>query len=144
MSSSPEPAETVVAAGHVPMAWRRKHVLSPARMQVLRGSLVNLDSVPAREQIARRHPHFLMDHEEPHLDGNVIQSRSRELTQVFARLLYQEGAAGLLYRSKLSGICAALFERRARLVAAGRRQRLSDPIPELWQACRHLQLTCEP
>jgi hypothetical protein len=136
-SSVPEGRATV----HVPMAWRRKHVLSQARMQVLRGSLVDLDSVPVRERIVRRYPKFFADREVEHFDGNVVQSSERELTQALGRLLYEDGAAGLLYGSKLKGLCAALFERRARLVAVGRHQRLSEPIPEFQQACQHLQLT---
>ena len=140
MSPSLDSSEEA-AAGHVPMAWRRRHVLCPARMQVLRGALLDLDSVPVREEIARRHPWFLEGHDEPYLDGYIIQGRNRDLTQALGRLLYREGAAGLLYRSKLKGICAALFERRARLVEAGRSQRLSEPIPEFRQACHHLRLT---
>jgi hypothetical protein len=119
-------------------------VLSPARVQLFRGSLINLDSVPVREQIARRYPWLLQEHGAEHLDRDVIQGPNRELTQVLGKLLYGEGAAGVLYPSKLDGICAALFERRARLIHAGRREVLTDPIPEFQQACDHLHLAFDP
>jgi hypothetical protein len=105
---------------------------------------MDLSSVRARERIAHRYPWLLEGYGEPFLDGHIIQGRNRDLTQALGRLLYQEGAAGLLYPSKLKGACAALFERRARLVAAGRSQRLSEAIPEFRQACQHLHLTYDP
>lgn len=124
--------------------WRQRKVLAPARVQLLRGSLINLDSVPVREQIARRYPWLLREHGIDHLDRDVIQGRSKELSRALGRLLYDEGAAGVLYSSKLNGICAALFERRARLMPAGRPTRLTKPIPELQQACHDLGLSLDP
>jgi hypothetical protein len=130
--------------GCISMAWRRKHALSPARIQLFRGSLINLDSVPVREQIARRYPWLLQEHGVDHLDRDAIQGPHRELTQALGKLLYREGAAGVLYPSKLDGICAALFERRARLIPAGRRELLTESIAEFQQACDHLHLTFDP
>lgn len=119
-------------------------MLAPARLQLLQGTLVNLGSVPVREEIARRHPWLLSVHGIDHLDRDAVLGPDRGLTQALGRLLYDEGAAGVLYESKLDGLCAALFERRARLVAAGRGQRLTKPVPELLQACRDLFLSLEP
>ena len=62
MAATETPPEGAGDIGHVPTAWRRKHVLSPARIQLFRGSLINLDSVPVREQIARRYPWLLQEH----------------------------------------------------------------------------------
>lgn len=138
-----EEGETPPFTG-VTQAWRKKHVLSPARIQVFRGDLVDLDSVMVREQIAHRHPGFLRDHGVGFLDRGVIQSPDRSFTQRLSRRLYEEGAAGLLFPSKLAGTCAVLFERRARLVPAGRTESLLGPIPELEQACSDLQLSVEP
>jgi hypothetical protein len=132
-------AET--GAGRVPLAWREKHVLCPARIQLFRGSLVDLDDVAVREEIARRHPEVLRKHKVQFLDRNVILGTNRKLTQALGKLLYEEGAAGLLYPSKLKGRCAVLFERRARLVQAGRGEPLASDIPELRKACEDLRLT---
>jgi hypothetical protein len=131
-------------AGRVPLSWRQRKVLAPATIQLLRGSLINLDSVPVREQIVRRYPWLLREHAVDYLDRDVIQGRSKELTRALGRLLYEEGAAGVLYPSKLDGICVALFERRARLVPAGRPERLEGPNSDLEQACRHLGLSLDP
>ena len=131
-------------AGLVSQAWRKKHVLVPAQVRLLRGTLVDLGSVAVREQIARRYSSLLSDHGIDHLDRDAVLGPDRALTQSLGRLLYEEGAAGVLYESKLDGICAALFERRARLVATGPGQRLTKPLPELFQACRDLFLSLEP
>jgi hypothetical protein len=131
-------------AGVVTRSWRENHVLSSARIQLLRGSLVDLDSVAVREEIAHRHSQFLLEYKVPFLDRDVIQGRNRELTQALGKLLYREGAAGLLYSSKLKGLCAVLFERRARLVPAGHREPLTGHIPEFLQACHDLHLSCDP
>jgi hypothetical protein len=131
-------------AGRVPLSWRQRKVLAPARIQLLRGSLINLDSVPVREQIARRHPWLLSKHAVDYLDRDVIQGKSKELTRALGRLLYEEGAAGVLYPSKLNGVCAALFERRARLTPAGRPERLTKVSLELQQACHDLGLSLDP
>lgn len=131
-------------AGRVPLSWRQRKVLAPARIQLLRGSLINLDSVPVREQIARRYPWLFREHAVDYLDRDVIEGKSKELTRAIGRLLYEEGAAGVLYPSKLNGVCAALFERRARLMPAGRPERLTKPIPEFQQACHDLGLSFDP
>jgi len=130
-------------AGRVPLAWRQRKVIAPARIQLLRGSLINLDSVPVREQIVRRHPWLLHGHGVEHLDRDIVEGKNKELTRALGRLLYEEGAAGVIYPSKLHGVCAALFERRARLVPAGRSERLTNPIPELLQACREIGLSLD-
>lgn len=96
-----------------------------------------------REQLARRYDRLLKSHGYEHLDRDAVLSPDRALTQALGRALYQEGAAGVLYGSKLDGICAALFERRARLAAMGRGRRLAEPIPELLQACDDLGLALE-
>jgi hypothetical protein len=136
-------AEKERAGGVVSMGWRRKHVLVSARIHTFRGELVDLRSVPVRERIAHDHPDFLERHGIRRLDLDVIQAGRRELTQPLGRYLYDQGAAGILYPSKLDGLCAALFERRAKLVAAGKPERLANPIPELEQACRDLVLLLE-
>ncbi len=97
-----------------------------------------------REQVAHRHARFLSDHKVDFLDLGLIQSTDRSFTQSLSRRLYEEGAAGLLFPSKLAGTCAVLFERRARLVPAGRPEPLLGSIPELEQACSHLKLSLRP
>ncbi len=130
-------------AGRVPLSWQQRKVLAPARIQLLRGYLINLDSVPIREQIVRKYPWLFREHAVDYLDRDVIQGKSKELTRALG-LLYEEGAAGVCYPSKLNGVCAALFERRARLIPSGRLERLTKPIPEFQQACHDLGLSFGP
>jgi hypothetical protein len=131
------------AGGVVTMGWRRKHVLVPARIHIFRGELVDLRRVPVRERIAHKYPDFLEMHGIHRLDLDIIQAGRRELTQPLGRFLYEQGAAGILYPSKLEGLCVALFERRARLKAMGKPERLDNPVPELEQACRDFNLVLE-
>ncbi len=112
----------------------------PSTLQILGGrSLVDLESVPVRTEIQFRHSRHLPRRR--HLDRDAILNPSRRFTQKLGRLLYQDGFAGILYGSKLRGLCLAIFERRARLLPAGSPEPLTDSIPDLEQVCRDLGLT---
>jgi hypothetical protein len=65
----------------------------------------------------------------------------RIITQKISRLLFDEGAAGIVYRSNLDdGRCVALFETRAHLEAVGTAKPLVHAIPELLQVCDEFNL----
>ncbi len=76
-----------------------------------------------------------------HLDISEVRSRTRPLTQAISRALYEEGAAGIGFRSNLDDRpCTVLFEGRARLAPAGAAIRLTQDVPELLQVCAEYSL----
>src|SRR2546427_8415790 len=73
----------------------------------------------------------------PHLDISQVRSRDRVVTQTISRALFEEGAAGIRFRSNLDdGPCAALFEGRARLEPRGEPVSLTEDVEELLQVAR--------
>src|SRR5438309_2318830 len=63
-------------------------------------------------------------------------SRDRVVTQTSSRALFEEGVAGIRFRSNLDdGPCAALFEGRARLDPRGEPASLTEDVEELLQVC---------
>ena len=58
------------------------------------------------------------------------------VTQTISRALFEEGAAGVRFRSNLDDQpCAALFEGRARLEPRGKAVPLRADVEELLQVC---------
>ena len=65
----------------------------------------------------------------------------RPVTQAISRSLYDEGAAGVRFRSNLDDQpCTALFEGRGRLEPAGAPIPLTRDVPELLQVCAEYSL----
>ena len=123
-----------IPAGVVSTEWRRAHVLAPATMTLLAGELVDLDDLAVRRRLERRHAALLAAHAMPHLDISQVRSRDRVVTQTISRALFEEGAAGIRFRSNLDdGPCAALFEGRARLDPRGAPTLLTENVEELLQ-----------
>jgi hypothetical protein len=66
-----------------------------------------------------------------HLDLHEITARRRSVTQSIAADLFDRGAAGVRFPSRLDGLpAAALFEGRAELEQIGEPIDLIDPAPE--------------
>jgi hypothetical protein len=130
----------VLPAGVVSWAWRETNVLAPGRITA-HGSLVDLDDVAIRQQLERKHAALLADHGMEHLDISDVRSTHRPVTQHIGRWLYEEGAAGVLYKSNRDDLlCVALFEGAAQLEADGPVELLVHPIPELLQVCDEYNL----
>lgn len=118
-------------AGVVSRSWLKERAIARGRLE-LTGELVNLDSMTVRRDFERRYARVLREHGVKYLDISELRSRFRPLTQLLARDLYEQGAAGLLYQSNLDNqTCVALFEGRALLKSTGRAIRLSEPAAEL-------------
>ncbi|MCI0549173.1 MAG: RES domain-containing protein [Candidatus Rokubacteria bacterium] len=133
---------SLIPAGEISRAWRRQHALAPASIALVGGALVDLDDVPSRERLARRHARLLARHGMRHLDISEVRSRQRPVTQAISRTLYDEGAAGVRFRSNLDDRpCTALFEGRGRLEPAGTPIPLTRDLPELLQVCAEYSLT---
>src|SRR2546425_84216 len=96
-----------IPAGVVSTEWRRAHALAPATITLLDGDLVDLDDLAVRRRLERRHAALLAAHAMPHLDISQVRSRDRVVTQTISRALFEEGAAGIRFRSNLDdGPCA--------------------------------------
>jgi RES domain len=125
----------------VPLEWREKRALAPASVEVLSGKIVSLEDVGFRTKLERRLAPFLVEHGIEHLDLGVLQGANRLVTQTIARALFESGAAGVVYPSKLdNNACAALFEGRARLLASGEALPLTDPLLAFKKACKKFGL----
>jgi hypothetical protein len=76
-----------------------------------------------------------------HLDIGDVRSTVRRVTQAVAGSLFDDGAAGLFFRSRLDDqLCIALFEGRADLAPAGVPLPLTEPLPALLQVCSEFNL----
>ncbi|MFV8169711.1 RES family NAD+ phosphorylase [Mycobacterium sp. DBP42] len=124
----PEAADDIPAQP-VTATWRRQNVLAPATLQ-LDGDLVDLFDPGVRQGLEKRHQQLLIAHDMDHLDLHQITAKRRIVTQTIAGDLFERGAAGIRFPSRLDGrVCIALFEHRGAPVAAGAIVALTDPAP---------------
>ncbi len=136
--------ETRGLVGRVTTEWRRELVLAPARIEILAGELVDIDDVALRRRLEWEHASLLEMHDMKNLDISQVRSKTRVVTQTITGSLYDQGTAGILFRSNLDDRpCLALFEGRARLVPDGEAVPLIPPPRGLVRVCREFQLTLE-
>ncbi len=115
--------------------------MASGHVRILSGSLVDLDEVAIRRDLAIELVDLLEGLGFEHLDMGEIQGSERRLTQAVAGVLYRWGAAGVVYRSKLDNkVCAALFEGRAELLPTGEIRKLTNPLSDLKKVCREFHL----
>jgi hypothetical protein len=128
-------------AGRVTWEWRERNALAEAVI-VADGELVDLDDVDVRTELEVRHAELLADHGMPHLDISHVRSKARVVTQTIGRSLYDDGFAGVRFRSNLDDReCFALFEGHAALDPTDRGpDLLSDDVPELLQVASDFEL----
>lgn len=140
----PEAAEDFVATP-VTAAWRTQHVLVPASLS-LDGALVDLTDVATRHGIEDEHASLLAEHDLSHLDLHEITTTRRAVTQTIASSLFDQGAAGVRFPSRLDGnACVVGFEGRVEIAPAGAPVSLTDPPPEpLQNVCAAWRLAIEP
>lgn len=128
-------------AGEVSWAFRTKHLLAPAQIQLLTGALVDVDDVVVRQRLEHHHATLLHQHGRAHLNIGDARSEVRAVTQTIAATLFDDGAAGIRFRSKLDDLrCIALFEGRAVLCPTGDPASLTRPIPALLRVCDEYNL----
>lgn len=127
--------EALASAGRVTAAWRERHVLARAELVVAGGHMVDIESPPVLAGLGTRLG-------EPALDSARVRGKDRNITRAASRLLFEDGAAGIDFRSRLDGgPCHALFEGRARLEQLGEPLSLVEPLAELRAVCAELGLT---
>jgi len=128
-------------AGRITWEWRVRNALVEAVI-VADGEFVDLDDVDVRTELETRHAHLLAGHGMPHIDIGQVRSKTRVVTQTIARSLYDDGFAGVRFRSNLDDReCFALFEGHATLDPTSRDpDLLTDDLPELLQAASDFEL----
>jgi hypothetical protein len=132
--------ELEIPAHEVTDAFRRSHVLAPARVQRT-GPIVDLDQPALLEQLAAKHASLLARHGMDHLNISEIRSKNRPVTQAISRDLYEQGVACILFRSNQDNQrCLVRLESRAQLQPDGAAIRLTMDLPELLQVCSEYSL----
>ncbi|MGE2817938.1 RES family NAD+ phosphorylase [Mycobacterium heidelbergense] len=125
----PEAADDFPVAA-VTAKWRRENVLVLARLE-LDGPVVDLFDADIRQELEDRHAALLVEYGLEHLDLGEITTKRRKVTQSIAGDLYDRGAAGVRFPSRLDGnVCVALFEGRGTVDQVGDVVALTDPPPE--------------
>ena len=141
------------AAGDVPSApvtaaWRQRHVLAPARLE-LDGPLVDLTDVVVRRELELHHAALIAEHGLAHLDLHEITSSRRSChaddRQRCPRPAPRRRDPVRVAAGRPGLPCYALFEGRARLRGDGEPVALTDPTPEpLQNVSAAWQLALEP
>jgi len=128
-------------AGRVTWGWRERNALAEARI-IADGELADLDDVSLRAELETRHARLLDEHGMPQLDISQVRSKTRVVTQTIGRSLFEEGNAGVRFRSNLDDReCFALFEGHATLEPTGRDpEPMTGDLPELLQAASDFEL----
>ena len=103
--------------------------------------LADLEDVNQRRELEKVHAKLLVRLGMAHIDLSEARSKVRPLSQAIRRTTYDDGYAGVVFRSKLdSGLCVALFEERARLLPTGDAERLTPSHPDLVAVCEEFDL----
>lgn len=124
-----------VVAGSIPLEWRTERVLAPATASAV-GPITDLLDPVTRMALEQEHAALLARYDMAHLDLSQITTKTRVVTQTISRSLFDEGASGIRFPSNTDGLpCIALFEGRAKLVAGGPVEPLTEPITELLTVC---------
>ena len=107
--------------------------IAPARIEIESGKVLDIEDPDLRSMLELEH---LRD-----LDLSVLRGKDRALTQKLGRSLFEKGAAGVMYGSRVvNSRSIALFEGRARLVPDGDPQPLKDVLDELRTALKKISL----
>ena len=123
-----------VPPARVPADWRSARVLAPGRIRLAEGGdLAAYESPELLRTLEEGFAQLLSDLDIPHLDVPVLRSKERAVSQLFGRSLYNQGFAGIAFRSSVppGGVCAALFEQRASLEPDGKPRALTANVPAL-------------
>lgn len=128
--------------GRITMEWRRQNVLAQADIEELSGVIVDVENASVRSSLERRLADLLATEGVQLLDIKELRSRKRHVTKRISRTLFDDGHAGIEFRSHLDGLpCFALFEFRARLNQLDTAISLIEDVPELVAVCKEFRLT---
>ncbi|WP_255802048.1 RES domain-containing protein [Mycobacteroides abscessus] len=125
----PEAAEDF-ASEPVTRSWLEQNVLVQVTLEDDSAELVDLTDPAVRYDLEKRHAQLLAVHGMDHLDLHEITSNRRPLTQAIAADLFDRGAGGMRFLSRLDGQpCFALIEGRAAVRQVGSPLTLTAPAP---------------
>lgn len=129
-------------AGAVTPAWRAKHVLLEVAIDISSGVMADIEASPMLAKLTNALASELAARKIKRLDAAAVRGRDRSLTRAASRLLFEDGHAGIDFRSRLDMVpCHALFEGRARLQPDGAAVPLTEDVPELLAVCKEYGLT---
>jgi hypothetical protein len=124
------------SAGRVTPAWRRKHVLVQAGIELSSGKMADIETAAVLGDLSDRLEEELKARRLKRLDLACLRGKDRGLTRAASRLLYDDGHSGIRFRSRLDEVsCHALFEGRARLRQIGTAIQLKGDVAELSAVC---------
>jgi hypothetical protein len=127
---------TMTIAGVVSSQWRKSHALVWAEVEFQKGKFAAIEEHSVLHHLKQLHHALLTELGIKNLNLQKIRSRQRPLTQAFSRTLFNDGHAGIIFRSRLDEkICYALFEGRARLTPAAKPIPMTMNHPDLLRVC---------
>jgi len=132
-------------AGVVSAKWRQSNVLVEGNVQLLQGRFINIETPAVRQRLEKKHATLLQSHGIKRLSLAHLRTRERMITQSISRTFFNDGKAGIHFRSRLDRrSCYALFEGRALLRQTAAAIPLIGDIPELMQVCGEFTLVLRP
>ena len=136
------PDELHVLTSEVRPDWRREQVLIRAELIKPDADLANLDDPRLRHFLEQTHAELLHRHGMDHLDISQVRSKVRPVTQAISRDLYNQGAAGILFKSGIDDQqCVAIFEGRGWLEETDQPAIcLDEDLEELARVCSEFGL----
>ncbi|MFL6197843.1 MAG: RES family NAD+ phosphorylase [Thermoanaerobaculia bacterium] len=121
-------------AGAVSLEEILTRSIAPARIEVESGDVLDIEDLDLRSMLELEHLE--------ELDISVLRGKNRVLTRKLSRTLFKQGAAGVVYGSRVvDSRCIALFEGRARLIPDGEPEPLKDRLDELRAVLERIDLT---
>jgi hypothetical protein len=142
---SDSPEESLTIAGVVSAEWRRQHVLIHARVEFVKGSFIDVESPSQLKRLSEIHETLLKRYGIHSLNIFKIRSQERMVTQRISRTLFEEGEAGVQFRSRLDEKpCFALFEGRAILKPKSAAIPMTMDHPDLIRVCGEYTLVLRP
>lgn len=116
--------------------WRVDRRLAKTRIANDEDAFVDLEDLAVRRELEEQHASLLAAHGMRHLDISQLRSTQRIVSQTIALELYDQGRAGILYRSTLDDeLCVAVFEGRGILRPYGAEQTIEADDEDLVTVC---------
>lgn len=128
-------------AGVVLENWYDRRVLVRVRIHLIKGMIVDVENPHERRRFINQKPELLETYGFGHLDTVELRSRNREFTQKMSRYYFDEGKAGIKFRSLLDNHpCIAIFEGRGELKSVGEALPIEPHMREFRDVCAELGL----
>lgn len=147
LPDSPDETAASISFGVIRAEWRRKKSLAKAQVKFFsdKRKIIDIENFAIRLRLTIKHSALLRAQNIDHLDISELRGKNRFVTQILSRSLFDEGNAGIKFRSHLDNKpCYAFFEFRANLKQHGQQIPLTTDTEELLEVCREFGLKLEP